>query len=1841
MTPINIWLSALRRRQFDFLLLVFLALCSLSADASPPPSGVAPVNLPAGGFGIDGNLIPNTPAADVGDWLLCPEAGLPGTGGAVLDKAGLLLNATTTFHFIDGYGNVGTDLIFSGGLKWTDNPNTWRWTTGKPSSKTEINNALMHIATDAEGHIWVTISADRLSTSGDSYIDFEFLQNTLTRNSNGTFTSTGPNGGRTTNDVLLSLAFTGGGKVADFFAWMWRPNGSGGFAYADVTASMPAGRVFAALNSNTVAVPYGAFGKTNYAANAFAEAAVDLTALLGNFDQCLSFGFKTIMIKTKASASTTASIEDFLDPIQYSLKIGPSADAGPDQTRCTEGASTDFPLNGVATAGLNPVASASWSLVAGTATIDSLDALATTAHVFSETATFRLTVVQSNGCAATDDVILSVQQPPVCAIAGVTSTCVRTTNTFTAPVGMTTYAWSVTGNGFISGVATQQTVKVVAGEVCGAGYTVSLVTRSNVCTVSCASDVLVTDTTLPVLTCPPDRVLNCPANTSTNATGVATATDSCSRVRVTYSDAVTNGCGVSQIIARTWTATDECGNNVSCTQMITVRDITAPTMTCPVNRTLDCPADTSTAPNGVATATDLCGAANVTFNDVMTTNCGNTFVIARTWTATDLCGNSTSCVQTLTVRDITPPVITCPTNLTLQCPADTTANATGTATATDACNRVTITYSDSVTNQCGGTSTIRRTWTATDDCGNKSTCLQTITVRDTTPPVITCPPNRTLDCPADTSTNNTGVATATDACGTVTITFTDAVTNGCGGTKTIIRTWRAVDQCGNAATCAQTISVRDITPPVITCPSDRTLDCPANTSTNNTGVATATDTCSSVVITRVDTVTTNCGNTYTILRRWTATDSCNNSSSCIQTIVVRDITPPLITCPPNLTLECPANTTTNATGVATASDTCGTVTISFSDSVANNCGNTKVISRTWHATDQCGNQSSCVQTITVRDTRPPTITSPANVTLECGASTAPSATGNATAQDTCSAVTVSYSDIVSNACGGTRLISRRWTAVDSCANSTNAVQTITVRDTTAPALTLPSNRVLDCPGDTRTNVTGVATAVDICGSIAISYSDVVSNSCGITRTVRRTWTATDQCGNSTNGLQTITVRDTAPTISCPTVRVQCVDDVPAACTNLAAFRAAGGVANDTCDAALDFALISDSGLVGRCPGTVTRVYRVTDDCGLFAQCTQTITVDDTIGPVLTCPTNRTVECGLSLDPANTGRATATDNCTTNVSITYTDALVPSEYNINFYAADPDLNTGPYGPTYLRLGPASLPRPVARSLDPLRNAVAYAPSGQLDALTSLGGEPMALGQVVPFEAVIELSGSPGPERGKIEFTVDWATHTTSNDRFGFDTNYMVYCAFVDAADPGCIDPNYNARVDSFSSRLVNTGTIDEQIRGTFQISGLDIGDRVVVEIWMVFDSRMPEHVGGTIAAQLVAAEKALTPPEPITVGSKTISIGNLNKTTSLPPAQTQPPLGPLPPQPPVLPGVTVSVMDRTWAATDDCGNRSTCVQRFTVRDTTGPVIIAPDVVLECPADTSTNNTGTATAQDACGSVTVSVAYSDIVSNSCGGTKTVWRTWTATDQNNNTNSLVQTITVRDTIKPTIVCPPNRVLECPADTRTNVTGVATAQDGCGQVTIGYSDAVLSGCGGTKVITRTWTAVDTCGNSASCVQTIAVQDTTAPTLVCQPYRSVSAEETWTFDTPTATDNCGTVTVRVLNTTTNMLGDGGCITTCAWEAVDECGNRSTCQQTITAAAPVSLVLEILRSTPGQVILRWPALPTGVQLEACDDLTSLNWVPVSATPVTSNGFNTVEIPLTSAQKFYRLYKPGL
>ena len=206
--------------------------------------------------------------------------------------------------------------------------------------------------------------------------------------------------------------------------------------------------------------------------------------------------------------------------------------------------------------------------------------------------------------------------------------------------------------------------------------------------------------------------------------------------------------------------------------------------------------------------------------------------VNRSYTVTDACNNSTVVHQVIAVNDTTPPVISvCVTNRTIAADVNghlAIPDLTGGVLAADNCGgTVTVTQSPLVGTQVTyGPHTV--TLLATDASGNHSQCQATITVIDTTAPAITCPANVTVTVLQDKDPYATGVATATDANGPVTITYHDdpnSLTN-CDATGHIFRTWVAVDAANNTNTCLQTITVVDTIAPYFTA-------FPANITTTN------------------------------------------------------------------------------------------------------------------------------------------------------------------------------------------------------------------------------------------------------------------------------------------------------------------------------------------------------------------------------------------------------------------------------------------------------------------------------------------------------------------------------------------------------------------------------------------------------------------------------------------------------------------------------------------------------------------------------------------------------------------------------------------------------------------------------------------------------------------------------------------------------------------------------------------------------------------------------------------------------------------------------------------------
>jgi hypothetical protein len=741
--------------------------------------------LAGGIFEIEGNLL----SGDEGgyDWV----QGAGGTG--VLDNVTGDPVQPRTVHKIDLTGNADANRFFTG-VKVFQDPTTWQWKNGSSPPKDDIQNGAIHFYKD-NGDWWVAVSGDRRSVNGTSYIDFEFLQSSLVANGDGTFSSAGTDGGRTDGDFLLTIELTKGGDQADFFAQIWRelPPGSGNWTYKDTTVAVGTDAFVSANIDSQVVVPYGAFGSTVYDINQFGESAANLTKILG-VDECRNVA--SIFIRTKSSASPTAELKDFIEPFAPDFCLD---DIPPTITFCPSDATVEC---------TDPTGPEALGSAEGQDNCPG-----------AVTVTFEDTEIPGN-CPQEKTIERVWTVKDIC---NNVSTCLQTINVVDsqAPV--------------ISGVGDDQTI-------------------------------------------------NC---TETPVFSNPTADDNCDpNPSLSHGDVTTPGaCPQEYSITRTWTATDACGNSSSDSQTITVVDDTAPVISgVGDDQTINC---TETPVFSNPTADDDCDPdPSLTHGDVTTPGaCPQEYSITRTWTATDACGNVSDPVsQTITVVDDTAPVIS-------GVGDDQTINCTETPvfsdpTANDDCDpNPSLSHDDETTpGACPQEYSITRTWTATDACGNVSDPVsQTITVVDDTAPVISgVGDDQTINC---TETPVFSNPTANDDCDpNPSLTFDDVFEGVCP--ITVTRTWTATDACGNTSTASQVITAVDDAPPVITCPSDETIECPAEPLFGEPLVV---DNCdpNPTVTSTTDTIPGPTPGSAVYVRTWEAVDICGNAAiPCSQTITV-------------------------------------------------------------------------------------------------------------------------------------------------------------------------------------------------------------------------------------------------------------------------------------------------------------------------------------------------------------------------------------------------------------------------------------------------------------------------------------------------------------------------------------------------------------------------------------------------------------------------------------------------------------------------------------------------------------------------------------------------------------------------------------------------------------------------------------------------------------------------------------------------------------------------------------------------------------------------------------------
>ncbi len=1424
----------------------------------------------------------------------------------------------------------------------------------------------------------------------------------------------------------------------------------------------------------------------------------------------------------------------------------------------------------------------------------------------------------------------------------------------------------------------------------------------------------------------------------------ASMTDACGGPLMITNDwdgNLTDGCNQNTTV--TFTVTDECGNfRDDLSRTIAVRDNINPTIiNCPSDMTVNVDAGSCDAniifstPVGFDQCTDP-----VTVIQLSGPNSGSTFPIGTStivFEAMDACGRRSNpdCSFDITVIDSVTPTINCPTEV-IKC-ADAgsctwTSDASIDPVSNENCSGQSITYDiTGVTTTSGsnsaagttfafGTSTV--CYTITDAASNSSSCCFDVIVEDCEAPQITCPMDATFECDGAGNTTDindwlTGVS-ATDLCDAspdVSNLLFNSISD-CGGSEIQVHEFTALDDNNNSVTCLANVTIEDTTDPVIDTDAVNDLvECNSATNAadlfawlNSQADAMASDDCSPLTWSHdFDGLDPACGETSAVTVQFLVTDDCGNTATTSADFTIQDTEDPVITCPEDLVVECGDGTEDAVRELwlnsATAVDGCGDVEITNDDPGTTTfaCGTVGSTIIVFTATDECGNSATCAATISVEDNVGPRfIVRPVDMTVECdgGGNAAAlaawlSSNGGASVSDDCNAsVTWNNTSAANTAnCGSTSEASYLFTVTDACMNSSTAIATFTIEDTTPPSLTLPTDTTVECDGSGNTgDLTGWLSTVsgsDNC-STPVVFSSVVYNTisdCGGGYTETYLFTVTDDCGNETTGLANFTIEDTAvPTISCPSnLTLECgADQNPTLILNWLTTATI-----DDASSCSEVVLTNDydGSLPPNCGGMLPVEFTVTDDCGNTSNCTASIILDDVTSPdFVSCPLDMTINVDVSNCGANPIFSTPqiVDNCgvsvaqtagpasgttfpvgTSAIEFTATDECGNTEvcqYNITvFDSAIPDIDC-----------PADITTCVDAAC--MWNSTNIAPNTGNDNCTGytitydITGTTTASGNDDATGTVFNLGAS------MVCYTIEDASANTAQCCFDITVIDCEAPVITCPADQ-TVECDGLGNAVALATFLGGSSAIDncndDAVLANSEVNTIsDCGSSEIkeYEFTAIDDS-------GNLSSCLAkfTIEDTTDPSVDTDASDLTVECNGAGNTDALVAwlnsnggavasddcgdvtwshdfdmALT------------LTCGLTGSQLV-TFTATDACGNTAQTSATFTIEDTVDPVAICPQsILMECgnPANDAiiANWLGNAEGTDECSNVTVTNNYPDVSMVTCGNAETFTVTFTATDDCDNTSTCVRTVTILDTNNPTIdLHASDLVLECadPGNAAAitawvNMNGGATATDDCDANLTWTATALtaIAGCGMTETIPYIFRVTDDCGNESITTANVITEDTTLPvvtppsnmTVECDGAGNLTALNTWLADV-TATDDCSTPTTdNLLFNTISACGSGSEMVF-QFSATDDCGNVSTALASFiiedtsmpTITCPSNLELECGNPDNDQLILEWLDSASGNDPNACSNISfSHNYPGGLPNPLTCNGGTGIEITFT-------------
>ncbi|MCF8459885.1 MAG: HYR domain-containing protein [Flavobacteriales bacterium] len=1321
----------------------------------------------------------------------------------------------------------------------------------------------------------------------------------------------------------------------------------------------------------------------------------------------------------------------------------------------------------------------------------------------------------------------------------------------------------------------------------------------------------VTDVNGNVSTCSADITIEDNVDPTALCQNISVQLDATGNATITGSD-IDNGsadnCGVASLDVSvgafdcsniglntvTLTVTDNNGNVSTCTADVTIEDNVDPTALCQnITVQLDANGDATIVASDVdGGSTDNCGVGSIAVN-VSTFDCsdiGNNLVVL---TVTDVNGNTSTCTASVTIEDMVPPIPVCIDIIAELSPAGTVTVAPGDVDngSTDNCAIASITLNpNSFTCAEVGFNTV--TLTVTDASGNVSTCTAQVDVQDNVLPSAIC---QSLTVQLDASGNATITPNmvdngSTDACGAVTPTIVTPSTFDCSNVGVNIVTLTVEDQNGNISTCASTVTIQDIVPPVAVCQN-------ITVQLNGTGNASivpadvdggSSDNCAIDLMT-VSPNTFTCAeegpNTVTL----TVTDVNGNVSTCTAVVTVENNIIPSVSCQDiTVYLDGSGNASIVATDVDGGSNAaCGIASLTVNPS-AFTCANVGTNTVTLTGTDNSGNVSTCTAVVTVLDTISPTAVCQ-NVVIQLNAAGNASVTAasvNDGSADNCAIASLTLSQ-TSFACAEVGANTVTLTVTDANGNTSTCTSSVTVEDNIDPTIVCQNITVeLDASGNV--SITGADIdngTTDNCSTVGSTLTlDVTPGAfdCNNVGSNTVTLTATDENGNSSSCTADVTVEDNeAPIALCQNITIYLdatgnVGIVPADVDN---------GSSDNCGIANMIVTPNSFTCSGVGPNPVT--LTVTDVNGNVASCASTVTVLDTISPNAICQdivvqVDASGNASIVPSQVNNGSNDACGITSLVVDVSTFNCSVVGANTVTLTVADDNGNTSTCTSNVT----------VEDNVDP--NALCQGVTVQLDAN---GDASIVASQINNNStdncAIASLAVSTDAfDCSNVGANTVTLTVTDVN---GNTDNCTATVTVQDNIDPTAVCQNITVQLDANGDLTITSANIDGGSSDNCGIASLTIdggntnqafdcsnvgANTVTLTVTdvngnvstcdatvTVEDNINPTAVCQNITVQLDANGDLTITSADIDGGSTdacgiaslTIDGGNATQDFDC---------------------SNVGANTVTLTVTDVSGNVSTCDATVTVEDNVDPTAVCQNITVQLDANGdltitsadidggSTDNCGIASLEIDGGNTTQEFDCSNV------GANTV--TLTVTDVNGNVSTCDATVTVEDNIDPTAVC---QNITVQLDANGDLTIASADIDGGSSDNCGIASLEIDGgnttqafdCSNVGANTVTLTVTDVNGNVSTCDATVTVEDNVDPTAVCQNITvQLDANGNATINSIDidggSTDNCGiaSYTVDGGNTTFDFdCADEG-TNTITLTITDVNGNVSTCDATVT-----------------------------------------------------------------------------